>query len=552
MQVTSFSCPHCSAILRIRDQKFVGRHVDCPDCGNPFEISSIDNSAKQNPSVVTKAIDEPGTARQVAPAVQPTKVHETSDSSIEPSSNPEIDKATRYSPAELNSFDPTERSNQSWMNPQRIGWGVAAVVGSISILTIFLSPDNTNSVELSEWAERSATDSGTDESHGGSADLPGSEHAVIKEDKSADSGPSRADQQLTRIGIHILDYATEHSEFPSVVDNELAEGRQLSWLSKIAYHLQPNKRIQPDWELSWDHSSNDRFVRQKFVEFHNPSIPKLTSDEGYPATHYVGIGGVGSDATLLPAGHSRAGIFGHARRVDLDDIPDGKANTMMMSGVVKQLGSWAASGPATIRSLTKEPYINGPDGLGTGQKDGMYVLFADGSVRFVSSDIASTVIRRMASANDRLPLDPTIQGEPGDSPPTDVVVAKSDEAANEKVVAVNDDAAKQLPEAQPAPEVPPKNAGEEPIDVAAQLKQPIAVFALKESTTVRVLLLQIEEMAGVPVLYDESTLEAELDKKLTLNLKSTTVGGILIETLKTAGLTFEVVDGALNVVRRSS
>src|SRR5579863_6020926 len=33
-----FACPHCSSRLRVREKLFVGRQVDCPECGNHLLI----------------------------------------------------------------------------------------------------------------------------------------------------------------------------------------------------------------------------------------------------------------------------------------------------------------------------------------------------------------------------------------------------------------------------------------------------------------------------------------------------------------------------------
>ncbi len=36
----SFPCPYCSAPLRIRNRKLIGKQLACPDCGNPILIAS--------------------------------------------------------------------------------------------------------------------------------------------------------------------------------------------------------------------------------------------------------------------------------------------------------------------------------------------------------------------------------------------------------------------------------------------------------------------------------------------------------------------------------
>jgi len=553
MQVTSFSCPHCSAVLRIRDQKLVGRNVDCPDCKKPFEIAAIDDSSRQEPAVVTKLVDAsqtPNTKKTVRADIDNDPGNQTQDRSVDQST----DKAARYRPAEFESFEEAPETGSSWMTPQRIGWCVASVIALTVLIAISLSPDDSSPIESDDKSETIATTPSSPPDNAVDEGVPEKETATVE---ALPAGASRVDQQLTRIGKHILDFAAKNEALPSVQDNGLPNGKQLSWLSQIAFQIQTNKRIQPQWDRPWDAPLNDRFVRQKFVEFHNPALSTLTSDTGYPATHFVGISGVGSDAAKLPANHPRAGVFGHARKTSLNEIPDGQANTMLLAGVVNHFGSWAASGNATTRSLTKEPYINGPDGLGTGQKDGMYVLLSDGTVRFVAANTSPTILRRMASANDGFPLDPKIPGEPGDSPPSETVeIAKKDDSPPpEKPLPAPEDAQEKEPDkvaaVQPEPAKKPV-IQEKPIDVAMQLEQPIAIFELREATSVRVLLLQIEEMAGVPVNYDEQNLEEKLDTELTLKLKSTTVGAILTETLKPAGLTFKIVDGMLNVIASSS
>jgi hypothetical protein len=50
-----------------------------------------------------------------------------------------------------------------------------------------------------------------------------------------------------------------------------------------------------------------------------------------------------------------------------------------------------------VRPLTKAPYVNGPDGFGSGQPDGMLAGMADGSVRFLARDIDPHVLEQLAT-----------------------------------------------------------------------------------------------------------------------------------------------------------
>ena len=65
----------------------------------------------------------------------------------------------------------------------------------------------------------------------------------------------------------------------------------------------------------------------------------------------------------------------------------GASNTIAILGVTDRCGPWASGGNATVRPLTTPPYVNGPDGFGSGQPDGMLAGMADGSVRFISKDV---------------------------------------------------------------------------------------------------------------------------------------------------------------------
>jgi len=56
-----------------------------------------------------------------------------------------------------------------------------------------------------------------------------------------------------------------------------------------------------------------------------------------------------------------------------------------------------AGSNATMRSLTKQPYINGPDGIGGPYTGGCNMGLADGSVRFLSENIDPKVLEALAT-----------------------------------------------------------------------------------------------------------------------------------------------------------
>ena len=146
----------------------------------------------------------------------------------------------------------------------------------------------------------------------------------------------------------------------------------------------------------WNSDNNKKFTNAQIPTFLNPAYP---ANPKVAEIHYAGMAGVGKDAPLLKTEHKRAGIFGYNRVTKFRDITDGLSNTIMITEVNnKGAGPWAQGGESTIRSLTKKPYINGPDGIGGRKKLGaVHVLLADGSVRLISKDIDPAVMEALAT-----------------------------------------------------------------------------------------------------------------------------------------------------------
>lgn len=174
---------------------------------------------------------------------------------------------------------------------------------------------------------------------------------------------------------------------------------RLSWIATLLpYFGHDDWRQQLNLARSWRDAENQPVTRQSLPAAINPLFGASSTPAGFPVTHYVGISGVGADAGSLAADDPRAGVFGDQPR-RWDAVRDGASNTIAVMGVREQWGPWAAGGPSTVKPLTAAPYVNGPDGFGTGQADGMLVGMADGSARFVSSDIDPRVLEQLATIN---------------------------------------------------------------------------------------------------------------------------------------------------------
>jgi hypothetical protein len=213
--------------------------------------------------------------------------------------------------------------------------------------------------------------------------------------------------------LHKYAKAQSPERFPAGAANfarSLGPETRLSWLAELLPFLGRN-----DWNLdfasNWNSTENQRFTRRPLPGVVNPALGPAAAPGDYPVTHYVGAAGVGEDAAGLPADDPRAGVFGYERQTRPQDLVRGGANTIDVLGVQDRCGPWAQGGRATVRPLTQRPYVNGPDGFGSGQAEGMVVGMADGSARFLSDKIDPEIMEKLVTVRggdkvDMSALDP--------------------------------------------------------------------------------------------------------------------------------------------------
>lgn len=511
-----FRCPHCSTMLRMRDDRFRGQTIACPECGDPVLIQEMGDRL-QGVAVPSKERKQ----LRGSPLKQPFPAN--------PPSSPVVTTPTPSTASDLPV--PTRRISREFL----IGAGCAIALLLLIVLLIRPAPHKNDAV-----AETPASDKNEDIPSGISP--AGQPHSTQEESSPGADGPaetlpaekSTADpsseairEQLTGIHSEMLKtFSREGVSFEIPAQSENTPG----WISQIAMAVLPREHI--DWEAGWDAPVNDRFVRRRFPLFDNPNIPQKAGDDGYPASHYVGVSGVGVDAAQLDRDHPRAGIFSSIRSTRLSDVTDGLSNTMMIAGVQSRLRSWAAPGDAGIRSLTQEPYLNGPDGFGTGQSDRMLVLMADGSVREISKQTDPVIIRRMAAMADGNSLDHSHEAMPGESssstngspPPIPVLPPVLPQVAPSEQPPMREQAPIDAPLAEN-----PATKG----DFQSRLSQKIAHYDQSRPVPLRDLLWELEEISAIP--FDLSALPEEtLQNPITANLRNTTIEEIVLHLCRSA------------------
>lgn len=520
MPVYSFPCPHCSTRLRLKDRRLVGRTIACPDCGQAVELQHDAHSGIVGYAAVRAGENRP---------------------------------STRFS--ELGT------TARRWIaratSPIAAAWIVAGML-SAGLLGWLLASPATDDAQLAAESHAVAAD----------GELVKADPAGIEQADRIDADEEPVEGRLRGLFDGLAAHRARTGVWPrgTAGNPSLPEEQRFSWLAALAAHAAPTGP-QPHWDRPWNDPLNDRFVRQRQDAFLNPAVKQQAGQDRYPASHFVGVTGVGADSQWLGDDHPRAGIFGRDRSTSPEDVTDGLANTMLVAGVDRQLGSWAAGGRSTIRGFTQEPYINGPDGFGTGQDDGMFVLMADGSVRFLSAKTDPVIVRRMAAKADGLPLDPSItepermaqQEKPvPDDPSVETPIEESaaDEANPFEIADVVAELAKGADRPIEVPLAAEEVAAdaEERIDISAALQQPIARFDQQAPVPTLRLLRSIEEMAAVRMELDQlpDHIRERLNKPVTVSLSNTTVGDLLTAVLKQVDLRYDIQHDHLSISERPS
>ena len=579
-----FACPHCSSRLRVREKLFVGRQVDCPECGQSLLI------VEQKGELDVRPIERKAQPATDAPENQPGKLrgkHELSGQSAPTvdSSAPNGKALQPPSPVVAGPAGSTPAHSiqgTSTAGTSTLGAGPVVAASAVESQLPITSRRRTRIlaggalclalglIAIAFYATPSGTNSGGDglpnEPAVVAADAPGERPGERPGQKvvgnalpdAADPAqveppPDEVELRPAKLGRILLEHLAAEQTFPAgtVPILGIIPENRLSWMAVLADRLD-DSAVHPVWDRPWNAHQNEAFVRRRLTMFQNPAIAELTGSDGYPAAHFVGVTGVGADAAKLENSHARAGIFGNERRTRIDDIRDGASHTLLVLGVRDQLGSWAAGGQSTMRGISREPYINGPDGFGTGSPDSMQVLLADGRVMTVNAKIDPRILRRMASKADGLPLDESEAGEPGDRRSLLAGEGAADDDDDDKEsrnLELSDDKRPLDPEFAAEPALPAVKK----IDLAVSLKQPIVRFDQPKSRPLSEVLTGVAEMAGARIDFDREELgpaAARLAEPVALKLDNTTVEDILTGLLRPVGLAFRVEGDHLKLVLR--
>ncbi|MEY4185433.1 MAG: hypothetical protein RIT02_467 [Planctomycetota bacterium] len=209
---------------------------------------------------------------------------------------------------------------------------------------------------------------------------------------------TQSKNNLRTIGVALHNYHDVFGHFPRGTpeqpDRPVEE--RLSWAYELLPYLEEAVAYEgADREQGWAGQGNAELIGKKFDVFRNPSQPGQREYES--AGDYVAIAGVGANAAELPDNDPKAGIFGYDRKTSFRSVTDGTSNTMMVADSSQPNVSMFAGGKPTVRGFSQQPYLNGPDGIGSPHPGIVHVLMADGSVRALAVETDPQIIEALAT-----------------------------------------------------------------------------------------------------------------------------------------------------------
>jgi len=201
---------------------------------------------------------------------------------------------------------------------------------------------------------------------------------------------SRAKNQLKQLGLAMHNFHEVHSAFPAGgTFDHFGDGRH-SWTTALLAHFESGDPADLGAKLRldqpWDSPLNRRVMQQPIPELLGPNMPESTwvDDRGFAATHYSG----------------NAWLMGPNSSLAIRDITDGTTNTLMIGQIRDQIPAWG--NPVNWRDPTRR--LNSPGAFGSLHVGVVQFLLADGSVRAISENVDSQVMRAISSPSGGEPV----------------------------------------------------------------------------------------------------------------------------------------------------
>jgi prepilin-type processing-associated H-X9-DG protein len=181
---------------------------------------------------------------------------------------------------------------------------------------------------------------------------------------------------MKQIGIALHNYHDTYKTFPSVFIPD-ADGKPMhSWrVALLPFVGRQDIFQQYDFNKPWDSPENQALSGLKVHAYSCPSDPQ---HEMSTTTSYMAVAGTGLG-------------FEDGKFVNMADLTDGTSNTILVVEVKGSTVNWLEPTDLTLDEFIARLNTPPPGG----HPGGINVLFADGSVRFISQSIQPEVLKSL-------------------------------------------------------------------------------------------------------------------------------------------------------------
>lgn len=188
----------------------------------------------------------------------------------------------------------------------------------------------------------------------------------------------RTKNNLKQFGLAFHNYHATYQSLPASALRDDSGQPAHSWLALILPFVDENFLFkQIDFHQPWDSPQNQPAFQQRVSCYLNPKLDQTKSLDGYALSHFAG------NELVLKQGTRRT----------FDEIQDGLSNTIIALERADDFKPWGDPD-----SLARPIDLIGP-GKKTNFDKGSFVLFADGSVRFVDPNIDPKTLKALSTPN---------------------------------------------------------------------------------------------------------------------------------------------------------
>jgi prepilin-type N-terminal cleavage/methylation domain-containing protein len=214
---------------------------------------------------------------------------------------------------------------------------------------------------------------------------------------------------LHQIGIGLIAYHAQFNAFPvgcteprfSAKD---AAKRQLAWSAWLLPHIEEQPLYDRiNFSKAFDGKENAQAAAQTVPTYLCPSAPRSSSlQQGRAACDYGGIFG----ERILTRNNPPRGTMIYDRAISIGDIYDGTSHTLIVCEDCFSLdGQWIDGQNIFDVSDAVNSAPQSENDIHSKHPRGANGLAADGSVHFLSNDLAKTILAAMCTRNGGEPAD---------------------------------------------------------------------------------------------------------------------------------------------------